>query len=60
MNVFHLRVNHLKNPLGYDLGIPYFSWKTESDLSQKQAAAQLIIAVDPDFSEFVLTAEKLI
>lgn len=58
MNVFHLRVNHLKNPLGYDLGIPYFSWKTESDLSQKQAAAQLIIAVDPDFSEICFDSGK--
>lgn len=42
MQVTHLRVNHLKNPLGYDLGIPSFSWKVLDTKSKKQSARSAV------------------
>lgn len=49
MRVTHLRVNHLENPLGYDLGVPSFSWQVTDTFSKRQAAARLWIALDPAF-----------
>ena len=47
----HLKTNHLENPLGYDLGTQVFSYVAEETESKTQKAAQIIVALDPDFKE---------
>ena len=53
MVIKHLKTNHLENPLGYDLGTPVFSYVVEETESKKQKAAQITVALDPDFKEIV-------
>lgn len=40
MHIYDCKVNHLSNPLGFDLGHPVFSWKGDQD------AYRLVIAQD--------------
>ncbi len=42
VKIYDCRVNHLENPLGFDLGEPVFTWKG--------GAARLRIALDREFS----------
>lgn len=58
MRITHLRVNHLENPLGYDLGIPSFSWQVKDTISKKQEAAQLWIAADQKFQQICYDSGK--
>ena len=43
MRIINCKVNHLSNPLGYELGEPVFSWVVESAEGAKAAAARIII-----------------
>lgn len=50
IHITKLRVNHLENPLGYDLEQPTFSWVTtaERESAKEQAAAQVVILEGTD------------
>ncbi len=43
MKIAHLRVNHLKNPIGYALDSISLSWITEEPCAKKQTGAQVEI-----------------
>nr|WP_304969766.1 alpha-L-rhamnosidase [uncultured Schaedlerella sp.] len=50
MEITHLKVNHLVNPLGYDLGQPTISYVVRDTLAKKQEKAQILVSLDEDFS----------
>lgn len=50
MEITHLKVNHLVNPLGYDLGQPTISYVVRDTLAKKQEKAQVLVSLDEDFS----------
>lgn len=54
MQVYDCRVNHLANPLGYQIKEPVFSWKVGGAAGKKQKAARILISLKEDFSEPVL------
>ena len=41
MKIKHLKVNHLTNPLGYDLANPTISYVVTEAAGKRQAAAQV-------------------
>ncbi len=58
MNIANLKTNRIKNPLGFELGAPVFSWTVESGRSKKQAAARIEVAADETFSEIIYDSGK--
>ena len=46
MRISHLRVNHLREPLGYDLRSPSFSWIVSDTASARQEKARLRVFRD--------------
>ena len=54
MQVYDCRVNHLANPLGYQIKEPVFSWKVGGAAGKKQKAARILVSLKEDFSEAVL------
>ncbi|MGS2776393.1 family 78 glycoside hydrolase catalytic domain [Robertmurraya sp. GLU-23] len=60
MKIGHLRTNHVKNPLGFELDQLNLSWITETGESQSifQKAARVEIAVDVNFTEVVFDSGK--
>ncbi len=54
MQVVHLRVNQLSEPLGYEFGEqPSFAWLVTGSKGQKQTAARLRVARDPGLTELL-------
>lgn len=53
MKITRLRVSHLENPLGFDLGEPSFSWVVEETAGSRQQAARLQVAADPAFAQLL-------
>ena len=53
MRINHLKVNHLVNPLGFDLAEPTISYVAEETEAVKQVKAQVLAALDENFSEIV-------
>ena len=43
MNIQRLRVNHIVNPLGFDLGDPTFSWEVTGALGTRAEASRIIV-----------------
>ena len=43
MRIVNCKVNHLTNPVGYDLGEPVFSWIIEEAEGRKAAVSRLVI-----------------
>ena len=43
MRIINCKVNHLSNPLGYDLGKPVFSWTAEAS-GKRAVSSRLIVA----------------
>ena len=43
MNVQRLRVIHIVNPLGFDLGNPTFSWEVTEALGTHAEASRIVI-----------------
>ena len=50
MKITHPKINHLVNPLGYDLGIPTATWAVEEAKGKQQTAARVLVSETPDFS----------
>lgn len=51
MRVVHCRVNHLKNPLGFALENPVFSWQVEESAGHTAVSSRLEVARDPAFTD---------
>lgn len=58
MNITQLRVNHVSNPLGFELDPLCLSWVTGETESKRQTAAQVQIAFDPDFHNICFDSGK--
>jgi len=50
MEIYSCKVNHLKNPLGFEMGETVFSWKVRNAEGKKQSAARIQVALDEDFA----------
>ena len=46
MTIYDVRVNHLKNPLGFHMDRTAFSWKVTEARGKRQTAARLVVATD--------------
>ena len=53
MKIKHLKINHLTNPLGYDLANPTISYVAEQAAGKRQAFAQVQVSLKEDFSEIL-------
>ncbi len=53
MELYSVRINGLPNPLGFDLDVPVCSWKVRSAMGERQTAAAIRVASDPDMSRVV-------
>ena len=58
MKITHLKVNHLVNPLGYDLKRPSISYIVEEVSGRHQTGAQVLVALDPDFTHVIYDSGK--
>lgn len=57
MRIYDVRVNGLKNPLGYAFRDVVLSWKTEADRAKHQRNAAITIAYDREFTRIAARAE---
>lgn len=53
MKINHLKVNHLTNPLGYDLANPTISYVVTEAAGKHQVFAQVQVSLKEDFSELL-------
>lgn len=53
MKIEHLKINHLTNPLGYDLANPTISYVVTEAAGKRQASAQVQVSLKEDFSELL-------
>lgn len=58
MKITHMRVNHLTDPIGYDLRRPRVSWVTEETADKRQAAARVTVARDEYFENIVYDTRR--
>lgn len=49
MEIYGCKVNHLKNPLGFEMEETVFSWKVQNARGKKQSEARIQVALDEDF-----------
>lgn len=57
MEVYDLRVDHLENPIGYEMSKTVFSWKVRDAEGKKQTAARIQISNSPEFVREDLIAD---
>lgn len=50
MKITQLRTNHIKNPIGFQIGQPVFSWQIEETQGKFQKAARIQVASDAEMS----------
>ena len=53
MKITQLKLNHLTNPVGYDLSNPTISYVAEDAKGKYQAKARVTVALDEAFSEII-------
>ncbi|MBQ7370761.1 MAG: family 78 glycoside hydrolase catalytic domain [Blautia sp.] len=53
MRIKHLKVNHLTNPLGYDLANPAISYVVSEAKGTRQVSARVQVSLTEDFSDCV-------
>lgn len=58
MKISNLRVNHLTNPMGYQMDQPVFTWITSDTKGSFQTAAQIQIASEEDFSDILFDSTR--
>lgn len=51
MEIYSCKVNHLKNPIGFEMTGTVFSWKVRNARGKKQSAARIQIALDEAFTQ---------
>ncbi len=49
MEIYSCKVNHLKNPLGFEMEETVFSWKVRNATGKKQSEARIQVATDEAF-----------
>ena len=54
MELYDLRVNHLCNPLGYEMNKTVFSWKVKNAVGKKQEAARIRIGELENFETLIM------
>lgn len=54
MTIYDVRVNHLKNPLGFHMDRTAFSWKVTEARGKRQTAARLVVATDEGLKQKLL------
>lgn len=53
-NIYDLRVEYMKNPIGIEVGKPRFSWKMESnERGASQTAYRIIVSEDEHFKKIL-------
>lgn len=50
MNIEHMRVNHIKNPMGFLMDKPVFSYKVKGAKGKKQASGRIQVSKQKDMS----------
>ncbi len=58
MKIFNCKTNHLPDPLGFAMESATVSWVTESDVSQRQTKARVLVALDKAMTQVVYDSEK--
>ncbi|MBR3804829.1 MAG: family 78 glycoside hydrolase catalytic domain [Clostridia bacterium] len=53
MNIFNCKTNHIASPLGFAMDYATVSWTTESNLSQKQTKARVVVALDQTMTQII-------
>ncbi len=53
MRISHLKLNHLTNPVGYDLSLMSISYVISEAAGNYQKSARVLVAADEDFSDIV-------
>lgn len=53
MNIYDLKTNHIKNPLGYHMDRVSFSWKVENAVGKKQKAARILVCSDEKMEDIL-------
>lgn len=59
MKISHLITNRISNPLGFSINKPSFSWIVEDTVDKKQSAAQVVVALDSEFTRLVFDSGKI-
>lgn len=52
MRIYNMQVNHIENPLGYDLSQPVFSWKIDGVGMQKKYT-RVITSADSEYKQII-------
>ena len=53
MRIYDCHINHLTNPLGYQMESTVFSWKVADAARKHQQSARLRVACTPDMSDVI-------
>ncbi|MBI5294688.1 MAG: family 78 glycoside hydrolase catalytic domain [Chloroflexi bacterium] len=59
MKITLLKTNHVKNPLGFALDKPVFSWIVEDTQNKKQISVQVVISKDDGFTHILFDSGKV-
>ena len=51
MKIYHCEVNHLTNPLGFQMDKTVFSWCVGETTAKLQKSARLLVSQNPDLSQ---------
>lgn len=51
MRISCCQVNHLSNPMGYEMRRTVFSWQVEEAVGKKQAAARIVVSLHDDLHD---------
>ena len=54
MKIYDMKVNHLRNPLGFRMTRTVFSWKVKQAAGKRQKAARIVIAKDEKMREILV------
>ena len=59
MKITHLKVNHLVNPLGYDIPRPAISYVVEETIGKRQKKVQVLVSLQEDFSSVLYDSGEM-
>lgn len=59
MKITHLKVNHLVNPLGYDIPRPAISYVVEETIGKRQKKVQVLVSLQEDFSSVLFDSGEM-
>ncbi|MBT1170604.1 alpha-L-rhamnosidase [Bifidobacterium sp. SO4] len=57
MNIEQCTINHLTNPLGYQLREPTFAWKVVDSQGQRQISARIIVSQHDDLNDPIVDTD---